>query len=287
MSEEKKVVLKHKSVLDGNVTETVHKTVKDNFGGKIPYSVWNLTKSKQLMTLVGDNKTGRTTDKGETLSELNPDTVIRCLKIWSEKGDKVFDPFLNRGSTSILSAYMERIGYANDIVPRYIKEVELQKAKLLEEGYKWAENIHLNCGDARDIVNIIRNIFGIDRVDYIITSPPFWDVEKYISVDGQMSDMGDYDKFMEDYAKIIELYYEILKPDKFVTYIVNDFRRNKQYYWFSGDTINCFLKAGFVIHDIVISVVRTPHISGIGDAIYKRKTTLKYHEYVLTFRKVS
>lgn len=280
----KKVKLTKKSVLSGEKSSEYHETVKMNFGGNIPYSVWNLTKSKDLMKLVNDTRPSRKTNDGETLSELNPDTIRRALKIWSEPKDKVLDPFLNRGTTPIISACMGRVGLGNDVVPKYVKEVKKQKENLLEK-YNWAKNIFVACSDARNIVETVKNDFNLDRVDYIITSPPFWNIEKYVSIEGQMSDMDDYKRFLKDYGYIIKELYKIIKPDKFVTYIVNDFRRNKKYYWFSGDTIQKFLEAGFEIHDIVINVVRTPHISGVGDAINKYKRTLKYHEYVLTFVK--
>ena len=275
----------NRSVLDGKKKITTHETVKDTFGF-IPYSVWNFTKSKKLMELVGDNKKGRVADAGNTLSELNPDTVLNSIKLWSDKGDVVLDPFLNRGTTPILSSFLGRIGLGNDVVKQYVEEVLLQKSNLIKRKHNWAKNIHINCGDARDIVNTVKNKFGYKRIDYAISSPPFWDVEKYVSVEGQMSDIEDYNKFLEDYEYIIGELYKILEPDKFVTYIVNDFRRDGKYIWFSGDTIKCFMNKGFDLWDFVINVVRTPHISGIGNAVMKQKRTLKYHEYVLTFKKV-
>ena len=270
--------------ISGNQKKVTYEgRVKDELG-YIPYSVWNLTKDQKLMKLVNDAGDIRYTDEGDALSELNPSTVKRCLDIWSKKGDLVLDPFLNRGSTSILSAYFGRIGYGNDIVPEYVRSV-INQREYLKKLYKWAENIHISLGDARDIDRILETIFKIKEVDYIITSPPFWNVEKYLSTDGQMSDISDYEYFLKEYEWIIIKLYKILKIEKFVTFIVNDFRRGGKYFWFSGDTIQIFLRNGFELHDIVINVVRTPHVSGVGDAVLVQKRTLKYHEYVLTFKK--
>jgi len=269
--------------MDGKKIILSHETIKDSFGEMV-YSVWNLTKSKNLMGLVNDKSENRYTEEGDTLSELNPDTVKRCIEIWSDKGDLVLDPFLNRGTTPIMSAYLGRIGLGNDVVQEYVDEVLQQKERLLEKN-SWAKNIHISCGDARKIDKIIKEEFVIDKVEYVISSPPFWNVEKYVSAEGQISDISDYNEFLRDYEVIVKKLYDIIKPDKFATFIVNDFRRNGKYIWFSGDTIKIFLKCGFELHDIVINVVRTPHISGIGDAIMKRKQTLKYHEYVLTFKR--
>jgi len=271
----------------GKDTVVTKGKIKDTYGW-LPKSVWDITKSKELKDLVRDNSMERYRDGNgkQPLSEFNPDVAMRCLQIWSEKCDYVLDPFMNRGTTSIIAAYYGRYGYANEIVKSYYDGVKERVNTLIEEGKEWAEDVFLNHGDARDIVKIADKEWGVLQFDYIYTSPPYWNVEKYESTNGQLSDMDDYALFIEEYTKIMEQLYHVLKPQKYMTLVVNDFRRNGEFIWFSGDTIMACQRVGFELHDIVINVIRTPYVSGVEKAVEKFKRTIKYHEYVLTFKKV-
>jgi DNA modification methylase len=255
--------------------------VKDNFF--MPISVWDIDKNPKLCELVNDTEY-RDVDPNKALSELNPELVLRCLSVWSKKGDRVLDPFLNRGTTPIMSAYYGRIGYGNDIVPKYVDHVQKQ-VNVLKEKYTWANNIFINNGNARDIIEIAKNNFNVEKFDYIITSPPFWDIEPYESVKGQLSDIQDYENFLIEYNYIIEQLYEILKPKSFITYIVNDFVKNKDFYDFSGDTKRSFKNAGFKLHDVIINYLRSPFIIRAGLAFNNEKRMIKCHEYIITARK--
>jgi len=268
----------------GKETVITEGKIKDRYG-YIPKSIWDITKSKELTRLVKDDSMERYRDGNgkQPLSEFNPDIAKRCLQIWSDEGDKVLDPFMNRGTTSIIAAYFGRQGYGNEIVESYYDNVDQRVKELIASGKEWAKNIHLTLGDAKDFDT---NGNLSEFFDYIYTSPPYWNVERYESCDGQLSDIKTYEAFLVDYGFIIEILYEILKPNKFVTYVVNDFRRNGKYHWFSGDTITLFMAAGFELWDVVINVIRTPFVSGVDNAVRKQRRTVKYHEYVLTFKKV-
>jgi len=271
--------------LRGKTTEITEGKIKDRYG-YIPKSVWDITKSRELMDIVNDKSKERYRDGSgsKPLSEFNPDVAKRCLQIWSKKGDKVLDPFMNRGTTSIMAAYFGRIGYANELVESYYENVVDRKMELIANDEEWAENIHLNNGDACYIWSITQD-WGIEEFDYIYTSPPYWNVEKYESANGQLSDISEYEAFLEVYGNIIGQLHRVLKTGGYCTFVVNDFRRKGEYVWFSGDTITLFQQNGFKLHDFVINVVRTPHVSGIDAAIRKQQRTLKYHEYVITFKK--
>jgi DNA modification methylase len=272
-----------RSLFSNEITEENKNLVKNILGTTLE-SVWNLNKPKYLCELVNDNF-NRDRDPNKKFSELNPEVIRKCMLIWSDENDVVLDPFLNRGTTPIISAYCGRKGYANDVVPTYVNQVLKQKDELLSKKYSWAENIHINNGDARDIINIVRKNFKMENVDYIITSPPFWNVEPYESVEGQMADIETYDEFLKDYDFIISQLYEILNGDSFVTYIVNDFRKEKEFYDFSGDTIALFKKNGFKLHDKVINYLRSPFNMRMGKAYDYERATIKAHEFILTFRK--
>ena len=105
-------------------------------------------------------------------------------------------------------------------------------------------------------------------------------------VDGQLSDVGTYDEFLEWYGEAIEQHFRILKPNGFAIAVVNDFRKNDTFYNFHGDTIELCKKAGFIQHDIIINTLNGQAMQAIGS--FEKlglKIMPKCHEYVLVFRK--
>ena len=56
---------------------------------------------------------------------------------------------------------------------------------------------HLHQGDARELSWIRDN-----SVHLVVTSPPYWTLKKYGSREGQMGDIKDYDKFLDELDKV-------------------------------------------------------------------------------------
>jgi DNA modification methylase len=285
------------SGLLGNKVEIVMDKVKDMYG-YFPKSVWDLSKDKFLCDLVHDYgdfrwEMGRPCKDGKLvngkhivpLSEENPNLAKRCFQMWSDEGDKILNPFVERGWAPILAAYFNRVGYGNDISSKSVELAQAQANKLKLK-YKWAKNIHLNCGDSNDILNISRKKWNVGKgeVDYVITDPPYWAPEEYEHVKGQMNDLSSYNEFLEQMSNITGQCYELLKPGKFITYIVGDFRKNGKFYHYGFDCLKLMEDVGFETHDIVINVLRTPFFSCVKKAVEMRRT-IKYHGYVLTCKK--
>ena len=253
------------------------KTAKAKYGF-LPTSIWHIIKSESLMRYTDDTMRGSQEHGGNPLSEFSPDVAKRIVMLWSDEGDIVLDPFGNRGSIVMMARLLNRASICNEIVPTYYNHIK-EKVECNKLG-DFAKPIRLINGDARCL--------QIDdaSVDLIATSPPFWDVEKYESTDGQMSDITTYQAFLLEYEKSIKECNRVLKNGRYCVFVVNDIRREKTLIPFHADTINIFMRNGFQLHDIIINVLNSASIQGIGQAV-ENKYTAKMHEYILVFKKVA
>ena len=77
-----------------------------------------------------------------------------------------------------------------------------------------------------------------------------------------------------------------LKMNKFASFVVSDFRVDGEFIPFHRDISNIAERIGFVPHDVIIHVLRTPFLMGMAAAIENEQRMIKYHEYILTFQKV-
>jgi DNA modification methylase len=249
--------------------------------GFLPTSVWEVVKSKRLTRYVDDELgEGSYGDKAKgNLSQFNPDVAERILKIWSKEGGKVLDPFSGRCRALIAQAMNRRyIGY--EISPTaHEKIIERLERKTLVPFKHKAKVI---CADSKTINKI-------DEFDLVFSCPPYWDVEDYDKeygekVEGQLSSLHNYKHFLEEYYVIICNCFKALKPGKYCVWVVNDIRRNKRLVPFASDTINCFERAGFKLHDVVINKLFGLAVMGVGQAVANGYTP-KMHEYILVFKK--
>lgn len=275
----------------------------------IPKSVWDVKKSQKLVSYVNDvighssfKDKGKGGKKGETkLSLFNPDVVMRIVKYYTKEKDIIVAPYGSRGVIGIVSYLCGRHSYSCDIVPKYMDEIKNTQT-LIKEQVGDVDTIleAFLCDAVTSRVTGTRTVTeqgweALDRktkkfksnfADCVIFNPPYFNVEKYESVDGQLSDNNDYDTFLEKYSEAIEQHFRILKPNGFAVAVVNDFRKNDVFYNFHGDTIELCKNAGFIQHDIIINQLNGQAMQAIGS--FEKlglKIMPKCHEYILVFRK--
>ena len=90
----------------------------------------------------------------------------------------------------------------------------------------------------------IRQLAGGEEYDFLLTCPPYHDLEKYSDDPHDLSNM-DYETFRETYFTIIRESFGLLKENAFAAIVVGEIRDKKGYQRnFLGDTIQAFKEAG-------------------------------------------
>lgn len=276
--------------------------------GFFPYSVWRVKSNKTLENLCGDDiATGTYMGKdqksliGKTnakkkgyqgmnngLSRFNTEVAKRLVEYYTEEGDTVLTPFGSRGIITIVAAHLNRKGIVYEIHPKYASHIQgvIDKLNNQKGLIKKHYDATCHCGNANNMDKLEDN-----SIDCVITSPPFWDIEKYESCEGQLSDIGDYYEFLDEYQLCLNEIYRVMKPGGIAIFVVNDFRKSpsknepSRLIRFSRDTEMCMEEAGFETYDIGINFLySTPSVIGVNKRA-EQKQLLKAHEYILVFRK--
>ena len=113
----------------------------------------------------------------------------------------------------------------------------------------------------------------------------YYNIEKYESIDGQLSDIKGYDNLMVRMNECVKNVERVLKPGGFAVFVVGDFRRDGGLLNFHGDLINQFKDNNMIHWDTIVMENISPFASM---QLYKancKRYTSKIHEYVLVFRK--
>ena len=74
-----------------------------------------------------------------------------------------------------------------------------------------------------------------DTGDVTITSPPYYNIERYGDEQEQLGKAKTYEAFLEELGEVAKENCRVLKPGAFAAWFVNDFRKDWRFYPYHMD----------------------------------------------------
>ena len=231
-----------------------------------------------------------------------PETLAQeFIEFFTKRKQIVLDPMVGTGSTLVAALRAGRNSYGIELNQTYAdiaQQVVEEEYEALGECTKdlVAEVI---TGDANNIDNYV-SIQQIPPIDYIITSPPYWDMLRARGAETQkkrrtspeldvfysedINDLGnvdDYDEFVERLVRIYELLQPYLKPRAYLTIIVKNVKKGGKVYPLAWDLAR-YLGKIYTQKDEKIWVQDNQRLApyGLGSAWVSNT----FHHYCLQFR---
>jgi len=212
-----------------------------------------------------------------------PESLVeRYIKFFTKEGEKVLDPMAGTGTVNFVCEKIERYGYAIELEEKYYN---IGKAR---------SNQSLFLGDCRNIQE-----FNIPKVDFIITSPPYWDSLKrnhirqlkrkkrgldteYSSNEKNLENIEDYNNFLNE---LIDIYKNLklwLKKKKYLVVVVNNIYKDGRLYPLAFDLAS---KLGnyYTLKDEQVWCQDDKRLVALG--INNAYVGNRHHVYCLIFRK--
>ncbi len=186
-------------------------------------------------------------------TELHParypeEMVARFLRFFTKEDGRVLDPFCGSGATLVAALEEGRNAVGVELSERYATMAR-ERLDGLRDGYT-AEVVH---GDAREIASptlwsdepVACADDGLPRFDFIITSPPYWNMlrksrggvhsthkeraEKgldthYGESESNLGGIEDYDEFVEELGEVFEACGTLLRPKKYMVIVAQNVR---------------------------------------------------------------
>lgn len=227
--------------------------------------------------------------------------VMRLISFFTKSGDIVLDPFSGIGSTMKACALSNRKGVGIELTDSWN---ELAKKRLLfEVGENSLDDIKFITGDCRTEINKLED----NSLDFMVTSPPYWFIlnkkvdhktkvrieeELELSYSEDERDLGnisDYEEFLSELEIIFIDAAKKIKPHKYISIIVSDFRHKSKFYAFHSDIIK-------MLDGKVTNNNKKITLQGVKVLAQNHKSLLPYgypyayvenihHQYILIFRK--
>jgi DNA modification methylase len=184
--------------------------------------------------------------------------VQRLIQFFTKSNGRVLDPFVGVGSTLKACALSGRFGVGIELVPRW---VELAHKRLLEEvGPEAGETQEIVQGDATKILaDPLR--FPDESFDFMVSSPPYWAIlnkkadhkvrgsrvanglaTNYSDDNADLGNIDDYEVFLDAVCGVFDHCWRVLKPGKYASIVVSDFRHGSQFIAYHADLIERLTK---------------------------------------------
>lgn len=251
--------------------------------GFAPISIWkpdwNIT--KKLKEWVGD--AGQTRElQGRAMSLLgskyttsifNPHLAQMILSAYVPSNQRIYDAFGGGGTRGFVATAMGHL-----YVGVEIRENEVER--IIQRQKELGVEFDIKCADSQ--------FYAIDEgyYDFAYTCPPYYDLEIYSPIEGDMSNAQTYEEFLEMLRRSMEVIYRGLKSGALSVMVVGNFRDKKgNLRHFNGDVIRLGLEIGFKLHDELI-------FWGASDVAYQRigqfvanRRSVRVHEYIVIFKK--
>jgi DNA modification methylase len=231
-----------------------------------------------------------------------PETLAQeFIEFFTKRDQVVFDPMVGTGSTLIAALRTGRHSYGIELNPLYAgiaaELVELERASLAENSAPLVARVIQ--GNAEQLAEIVEDNH-IPSIDYVLTSPPYWDMlhargaatqtkrreshELDVVYSRDPADLGnvhDYAEFLDRLEKIYASLRPFLTPTAYLTIIVKNIKKGGKIYPLAWDLAQR-LSETYVLKDERIWCQDDIRLApfGLGSAWVSNT----FHHYCLQFR---
>lgn len=251
--------------------------------GFLPISIWkpDWTLVKQLKDIVGD--AGQTRElvgrkmallgSKYTTSIFNPHLAQMILSAYCPTESRIYDAFGGGGTRGFIASSM---GHRYTGVEIRHDEVN----RIIEKQHDLNQFFDIKCCDSR--------FFDIEEgvYDFSYSCPPYYNLEVYSDIDGDMSNVSTYDEFLSMLKDSLAITYKGLKEGAMCVWVVGNLRRRDgSLIHFSGDTVKLGESVGFRLHDeLIFWGASDIAVQRSGQFVANRKS-VRVHEYIIIFKK--
>jgi DNA modification methylase len=227
--------------------------------------------------------------------------AMEFITYFTKLNEVVIDPMAGTGSTLVAALRSGRHAYGIELNPTY---TAIARQALDEERKKLGQSAdalqsEMITGDAAHLREIMSS-HGLPVIDYMLTSPPYWDMlhmrgattqkerrnsqELDIVYSNDPNDLGnitDYDEFLKRLTGIYIEMQPIFRPGAYLTIIVKNIKKGGRIYPLAWDLAGC-LKTTYALKDEKIWCQDNQRLSpyGLGN-VWVSNT---FHHYCLQFR---
>lgn len=215
----------------------------------------------------------------DTTSRFDPALAEVCITWYSAEGWLVFDPFGGGVERGLVASYLRR-----PYIGVELRQEQVDANKRIAELANLPIDPLWICDDAMNSREVMR---GRGQAGFVLTCPPYWDLEVYSDRENDVSNMT-LNGFLTAMDAIVAATLDVLKPDRFAVMVMGDKRygSRKQLAHLPHRMIESFESHGALLHNDIAMLTSLGSKPQIARYAFERRRTLQpLHEHVLVFCK--
>jgi len=227
-----------------------------------------------------------------------PETLVReFVEFFTKPKMWVLDPFVGTGSTLLAARIAGRNAVGVEINPRY---ASMARSRLEDVPPSDGTRQLVLQGNSRNLQKVLDEN-KVQKVDFCITSPPYWNQLKRASLRQRerkqkgldtsysqdpedIGNISDYDEFLDSQKRIFDEVYGIMKVGGYLVVVTNNVFSEGRLYPLAFETLTSLAKT-WVPKDERVWLHDDKRLLPLG--IYNAWVGNRSHQYCLIFRKES
>lgn len=207
---------------------------------------------------------------------------------YTKKGEWILDPFMGSGTSLIEAQRMGRNSIGIDLLPEVSNEANRRIRTERREGVV----AKVVSGDSRNynIEKLLRSV-GIDKVQFVIMHPPYWDIINFSDNDKDLSNTKTLDDFLNAFGEVIDNSTKYLEKNRYCACVIGDKYANAQVVPLGFYCMNKFLEKGFLLKAILVKNFGETKGKASMQGIWRYRAIANdfyifKHEYIFVFKKL-
>lgn len=231
------------------------------------------------------DKTG--THKGDYWGNFVPQIPNQLFRRYTKKNEWIIDPFLGSGTSLIEAKRLGRNGIGIELQKEVASVASDRINNQVGEGL-----FNILVGNSKNIdlrIELEKN--KIDKVQFILLHPPYWDIIKFSQDKEDLSNSDTLKEFLDNLGEIIDNISKHLEKYRFASIVIGDKYQNGEWIPLGFYCMQEFQKRGFILKSTVIKNFEETKGKKNQRKLWEYRALsggfyLFKHEYIFIFQKV-
>ena len=147
------------------------------------------------------------------------------------------------------------------------------------------------CGDSTSVdLNPVCDDYGIEKFQFIIYHPPYWDIIKFSDNGRDLSNCRTLDLFLEKFGQVIDNTAVFLEERRYCTLVIGDKYANGCVIPLGFLCMEMFLQRGFNLKAIIVKNIGETKGKAQSHGLWRYRALANDfyvfgHEYIFVFKK--
>ncbi|HIZ88354.1 MAG TPA: hypothetical protein H9804_00260 [Candidatus Mucispirillum faecigallinarum] len=217
-----------------------------------------------------------------------PQIPYQLFSRYTKKGDWILDPFMGSGTSIIEAINMERNAIGIELQQNVAQEVSDRLGNIKINDTKYL--IFQGDSGILDINRQLQN-HNINKVQFIIYHPPYWDIIKFSNDKQDLSNADTLQNFLYKFGKTIDNTSKLLEKNRYCALVIGDKYANSQIIPLGFYCMNLFMERNFLMKAIIVKNFDETKGKNGTKAIWRYRALASdfyifKHEYIFVFKKL-